>query len=488
MTRLLNALVYVLIIAAVCASLACSGGSGNTVAGGGIGGTGVTSSGEITDFGSIWVNGVEFDTQQAEIYINNISLGSGDQTVNENLDIGRIVCIKGRAYDTESGLAEKVYYTSTVTGPIEAIDIIDAYTRQLTVLGQGVLVDDRTWLKDVGMDSFVVGNFVDVSGLFDGTGNIVGSFLAKTADDAPPNSVFNVSGPVSNLEADTLSINNLTVDYSQAVVSGFSPSGLENGIFVSISGRFDISDPSTFIAETVQPYRLLGELQDGDNVEFAGYVFDQPSANRFHINGYLTEINSNTEYTGGTAADILPGSKIKVHGYFSSGMIVAQQILLSASMRAESNLGQKDGMALTLELIGMEGFTIRTNSLTRYNGLVDSFANLTPGDHLLVTGHIVDDQTAVASRIIGLPAAPGLERIELRGTVTAISDPVLTINSVQIDTDLIPPGGFHAYNNAPISQEAFFTMVGEDDPVEAKGDLLADDSVSWQSISLIRLQ
>ncbi len=487
MTRLLNFLGYVLIIAAICAGLACCGG-GNTVAGGGIGGTGVTSAGEITDFGSIWVNGVEFDTQQADIYINNISQGSGDQTANENLDIGRIVCVKGRAYDTHSGMADAVYYASTVTGPIDAIDIIDPYTRQLTVLGQNVIVDNRTWLKGVGMDSFVVGNLLDVSGLLDGNGNIVGSFLAKTADEAQLNSVFAVSGPVSTLNTNTFSINNLTVDFSQAVAGGFSPSDLENGMFVSIGGRFDIGDPSIFIADTVQPYRLLGELQDGDNIEFTGYVFDQLSANQFHINGYIAVINSNTEYVGGTAADILTGSKIKVQGYYSAGMIIVQNILFNSQMRAESNLGQKNDIDLTLELIGLEGLTIRTNSLTRYIGLADSFENLAPGDHLVIKGHLIDDQTAVASQVIGLPAAPGLERIEFRGTVTAISEPELTINGVQIDTDLIPPGGFHAYNNAPISQEAFFTIAGESDSVEAKGDLLPDDSVEWQSVSLVRLQ
>lgn len=488
MTRLLNSMVHVLIIAAICAGLACSGGGGTTVAGGGIGGTGVTSAGEITDFGSIWVNGVEFDTRQAEIYINNIRQGSGDQAVIENLDIGRIVCVKGRAYDAASGMAEAVYYASTVTGPIDDIEIIDDYTKQLTVLGQVIIVDDRTWLKGLGMDAFAVGNLVEVSGLFGGTGSIVGSFLAKTADVAPPNGLYHVSGPVSNLGADTFSINNLAVDFSQAVISGFSPSGLQNDMFVSISGRLDIDDPTILVADMVEPYRLLGELQDGDNIEFTGYVFDEPSANRFYINGYLTEINSDTQYVDGTAADILPGSKIKVQGYFSAGVIIAQQIRFNAPMLAESDLGLKNNVDFTLELTGLESLTIRTNSLTRYIGLSSSFGDLTPGDHLVIKGHLVDDQTAMASQVIGLPQAPGQERIALRGTVTAISDPVLTINGVQIDTDLIPPAGFHAYNNAVISQEAFFSMVGENDSIEAEGDLLPDDSVVWQSISLVRLQ
>ena len=42
-----------------------SGGSG-----GGIGGTGLSSSGTIDGFGSIFVNGIEFETESAEIVVD----------------------------------------------------------------------------------------------------------------------------------------------------------------------------------------------------------------------------------------------------------------------------------------------------------------------------------------------------------------------------------------------------------------------------------
>ncbi len=487
MARVIRSWIFGLVIACIFAATACSGG-GNTVAGGGIGGSGIKSSGEITDFGSIWVNGREFDTRQADIYINNFNLGNGDQAVIENLDIGRIVCVKGLAYDAGYGTAEAVYYASTVTGPIDTIESIDAYTKKLTVLGQSVIIDDRTWVKSGVIDAFESGNLVEVSGLFDGTGNIVASFLSKTADEAPSSSLYCVSGPVCALSTDTFSINNLTVDYSQADISGFSESGLENDTFVTVSGRFDMGKPNILVADTVLPYRLPGGLLDGDDIDFAGYVFDPPTADQFLINGHLAEIRSDTQYDGGTAADILPGSKVKVQGFYSTGRIITQKIRFNAPMRAESILGQKDGTALSLQLINLEGLTIRTNSLTRYLGVVRSFENLAQGDHLVIKGHLVDDQTAVASQVISLPPAPGLARISLRGTITAVSDPLITINGVRIDTDRIPTGGYHAYNNEAISQEEFFILAGENDSVEAQGDLLADDSVSWQSISLVRLQ
>ena len=51
-------------------------------AGGGIGGTGIISSGTISAFGSIVVNGTEFDTSNAAIIVN------GKERSVDDLDIG----------------------------------------------------------------------------------------------------------------------------------------------------------------------------------------------------------------------------------------------------------------------------------------------------------------------------------------------------------------------------------------------------------------
>ena len=46
----------------------CGSASDSLSASGGIGGSGVTV-GEVSDYGSIFVNGIELDTAQAEIYL-----------------------------------------------------------------------------------------------------------------------------------------------------------------------------------------------------------------------------------------------------------------------------------------------------------------------------------------------------------------------------------------------------------------------------------
>ena len=78
--------------------MACSGsggGGGDLMAGGGIGGTGI-SIGTISGFGSVIVNEVDFDTKEAQVVVNSQSKGAGDEAVSTNLAIGMVVRIEAR--------------------------------------------------------------------------------------------------------------------------------------------------------------------------------------------------------------------------------------------------------------------------------------------------------------------------------------------------------------------------------------------------------
>lgn len=281
----------------------------------------------------------------------------------------------------------------------------------------------------------------------------------------------------------TFSINSLYVDYGQGGVDGFSASEIANGIFVTICGR--IEDGGTiFIAETVRPYLSLDGASGGE-IEMEGLVGAAISANRFPLNGFTIETDASTEFVGGTVEDILPGTRIEVEGVFHSGVIVAEKIKFAALFRAESDRYQKNDPALVLA--GLEQINVRTNALTHYIGLAagTGFDELAPDDHLVIKGHIVDDQTVTASQIIGLPAK---DKVSLGGTLTDISEPELSINGVVVDTDMIPSEGFYGDDGTALSQEDFFHLVGIGDWAEAKGKLLTGGSVEWQSISLVQTQ
>ena len=463
--------------------IACSGsGVDDMIADGGIGGTGVISTGEVTAMGSVWVNGVEFNTQTAEVYVNNVHSGSGDQAIEGNLDPGRIVQVRGRLNEDGSGQADQVFYASTLIGPIDRVDAIDDYQTVIVILDQIVIVDDRTRMPNVDIDALAVGNLVEVSGFFDDAGRIQATFLIKTDDIAPADARFRISGPVSNLDKDerTFFIGTLAVDYGTADVSGVDPEGLVNSGFVSVSGQLD--GPGFRAAAVWSAGRLGHDIGDGEKVEIEGIVGSDLAESRFTIEGYLIEIGPDTFFVGGTREDILSGSRIGVEGMFFNGILEAEKIKFSRDFRAES-----DFVALsdsTLTLMGLEDLTIGVNELTRVTGLTDSLDNLEAGDHLKVKGWIVYGQTVVAGQIIALPAVQN--KISLRGTVSAVNEPMLYINGVAIDTRMIPPEGFYMDDDVPISSETFFNRVREGAWVEVKGKILSDGSTAWQNIALVQ--
>ena len=79
--------------------VSCGGGGGSA----GIGGTGITSGGTITGFGSIFVNGVEYDTDAASVS------GDGNLMNVADLKLGMVVTVRGKLNSgSTTGTAESI--------------------------------------------------------------------------------------------------------------------------------------------------------------------------------------------------------------------------------------------------------------------------------------------------------------------------------------------------------------------------------------------
>ena len=129
-------------------SFSCSGGGGS-IAGGGIDGTGT-----ISGFGSIIVNGSEFDTSNAVIVIDGEEIGIGDEVALDNLDIGKVVNVEGSpGEDDESFVANRVIYSNNAKGPVQNINTIDIKTKEIVVLGQTVILNVNTAFKDIDFET-----------------------------------------------------------------------------------------------------------------------------------------------------------------------------------------------------------------------------------------------------------------------------------------------------------------------------------------------
>ena len=126
--------------------MACGGGGGG---GGSSSGTVSTSAvGTITGFGSIYVNGIKFETDHATYRVDD-----EDQFDDSALAVGMKVKVEGTINaDGLTGSANSVVYDDDVEGPVDAGSLteIDATTKTFSIFGLTVKADATGTVFDDG--------------------------------------------------------------------------------------------------------------------------------------------------------------------------------------------------------------------------------------------------------------------------------------------------------------------------------------------------
>ena len=302
-------------------SVSCGvSGSGIIAYGGGIGGTGIISVGTITAFGSILVNGNEFDTSNAAVIVEGDEIGVGDEVILDNLEIGMVVTVEGTgSEDDEIVVADRVIYNDNVEGPVESITVVSATRKDIVVLGQTVILNAVTVFKGTTFDGIAVNDVVEVSGVSDDTGDIWATFLEKT-----DGVVFEVTGFVENLDVDlkTFEINALTVDYSAADTSGLTGGEPTEGLLVEVEGTLN---GAVMFADVIE---LGDELdpEDADKFEVMGFVTKFVSAFQFTVGNQVVRTDADTLFIDGTADDIALGVKLEAEGTLQDGIFFAEEV------------------------------------------------------------------------------------------------------------------------------------------------------------------
>jgi hypothetical protein len=311
---LLLALLSVLLL------LSCGDGGIGTIAGGGIGGSGVISIGTIAAFGSITVNGAEFDTSNAVVIVEGEELGVGNDAVLANLEIGMVVTVEGTGSEDDDNLvADRIIYNDNVEGPVQSISVVSDTRKDIVVLGQTVVVNTVTVFKGTTFNDIAENDVVEVSGFVDDTGNIWATFLEET-----DGVVFEVTGFVENLDVDlkTFEINALTVDYSVADTSSLPGGEPAEGLFVEVEGTLDGAVMEADIIELGDEL----EVEAVGEIEVTGFVTDVASAFEFTIGNQVVRTNADTEFVDGEAGDIVLGQKLEAEGNLEGGILFAAEV------------------------------------------------------------------------------------------------------------------------------------------------------------------
>jgi hypothetical protein len=387
------------LVLATAGLVACGGGGG----GGDDTSTTTTSSkttvGEITAFGSVYVNGIEFDTDSSTYDVDD------DNTADQSdLAVGMYVRVEGSVNDDGlSGTATSIYYDDDVEGPIDAgsLHSIDATTKTFSVLGLPVLADANTTVfDDTTFDALSNGDVVEVSGTFDGIQIVATRIEGETGDLD-----YELKGTVVSYDGSTIEltlINGMPAGpYAVADNASSEIAVGTTGVFVEIeltddgSGNLTVTEIETDDADSLDG--------DEDDVSIEGLISGD-ATDGFFINSTPFTVNDNTVYEP-TDLVLVEGMLAEVEGYMQDGTLVATQVEAEHEgedeIEIEAEVISTDTTAgsITLKMNLDQSLTVLTDNSTLYEDSDDldtngdgsfTLSELTAGQFVEVEAYATD--------------------------------------------------------------------------------------------------
>lgn len=344
------------------------------------------TSGAITGFGSVIVNGVRFEDDAAELVDED-----GDRLGRDDLALGQQVEIEASSIDRRSGqgVATRIRVGSELVGPVAAVD---PASQTLVVLGQTVVVDAGTVFDDDlsgGFAALSVGRVLEVHAQLDVAGGVYRATRIEP-EDSP--SAFKLRGLVEALDtaARSFRIGGATINYTGA--TEVTPT-LANGVRVRV--RLQTAEVAgQWMATRV----TTGDLSHGDHdeAEVEGLITAWTSATAFSVNGLPVDASQATFRDG--QAGVVLGARVEVEGAIVNGVLVARQVHLEdeddddheGEYELHGAITALDTQARTFLL---RGVTVAYTDSTVFEDM--SVADLAAGLEVEVKGPLSPDGTRV---------------------------------------------------------------------------------------------
>lgn len=330
------------IMGAVAAISGCGGGAAD-LASVGSGGTGSFSTGVITGFGSIIVNGIRFDDSLATIKDDD-----GTLHTSADLKLGMIVSITASPVTTtpagSTAKASTITFASALRGAIESI-----VGQSIVVLGQTVQVTPTTVFDDSvvgGIAGLAVGQIVEVHGFVDPTSNqIVATRIERQASANAP-VVNKLQGEVQSLNttARTFAIGSVAISYAGIAASAL-PS-LANGVVVTVELA---PSPATGTRTALTVRAVAVKVEDNEQTQLNGSVSAFTSTSNFSVNGVAVDASKASFPNGSTGLKL--GAHVEVQGTSSNGVLVASSVKVDAQNEGSNQQFELHGAVTNLDAV-----------------------------------------------------------------------------------------------------------------------------------------
>lgn len=447
-------------------AVSCSASSSDS---GGMSGTGV-SQGSISSFGSIFVNGIEWDISNADIELDGQSGSEAD------LRVGMVVRVQGDfAASGTAGEATRVTFDDEVEGPIGStpVETVPGLEKTFPVLGTNVIAradstryDDGATFAGLAEDQVVeVSGFVDSAGAIHATRiELKGAFPGLDDVELRGRVASLVKNPDGSGEFD---LGTIMIHYTNATrFSDTSRTSLANNDLVEIKGTV----------------RVGGDEVDAEEIEAEDSGFGSDDAEDAKVEGIVVLCVESPDYcVSGVPIDDsaavfepvgyvpMAGDRVEIEGRLENGILRAEEVEAEdddedRDVRIDAAVTSVDGAARTLVILGVTISADGNTVLEDDSDLDDenlTFAELLPGQFLEIEAISTGTSTARALTIERDDAEAGDDDVRLEGPVTAL-DPNLP--SLSILGQPIPIDGATVYRDGldqVRSEEQFFRNPGD---------------------------
>ena len=224
----------------LCSSLLVSCGDIITA---GIGGTGITS-GEITAFGSVYVNGVEFNTDNSQFEVDGDIFATQSEAIQAGLEIGMVARVDGSTdANGITGTATSIKYDDEIEGPVVNLTDLGGGQKSFEIFGQTVIIDQTsTVFKDTTFSTLAMNDIVEVSGFPAPNNEFFATYVEWQELLIPGTSEVELSGTISqyNFTGKSFNLGNVIIDFTNVVTIEVPGGILYDGLIVEVEGIYQV--------------------------------------------------------------------------------------------------------------------------------------------------------------------------------------------------------------------------------------------------------
>lgn len=428
---------------------------------------GIEGTGVVTGFGSVFVDGVEFSTDEVNIQING---ESGDES---DLRVGDVVTVAGRTPTEGAAIADRIVFDRTIGGPVETVSIASD-NGEIRVLEQTVLVNANTRFIGTDADSLASGDLVAVSGFRRGDATLRATSIEQLNDDGialsfmPGDTVLDVEGRVSNLTSSTFQLGDLVVMRDAATVE--NEAALEDGALVEVTGTRADASSGPLMATRVEVRSESTDDRSG-SAFVEGVITAFNSEEDFRVDNVPADAGSASRQDNSSVTSLQAGLRVSLRGEFVDGRLVAEslQVEPEPDRRVTARVTEVMTDSSGVRVLGIEAAVLPDTLYVDAREGADRalrIDNLNAGDNVELTGYADREGNFVVTRLTRISDST---TSRVRGPVESrdSSSGELVVAGVRINTD--SSTDFRDETGRTLSRDSFFERAEPGVPITATG-------------------